>query len=89
MNKQNQNPQKKESAGGKIYAIDGLTEYLLRVPVGATSVEFHFDGGMLSGYGVRPATLCVNDPLGCRIIESTPQFRSGKIRILRHISLSA
>ncbi|MBD5294753.1 MAG: hypothetical protein HDS25_00315 [Bacteroides sp.] len=62
------------------YAIDGLTEYLLRIPVANTHIEFHFTGGLLSGYGVRPATLTLDDPVSMRYLEASPAFRKGLIR---------
>lgn len=64
------------------YAIDGLTEYLLRIPVANTHIEFHFTGGLLSGYGVRPATLTLSDPIKIRYLESSAAFRKKLIRRL-------
>lgn len=64
------------------YAVDGMTEYVLRIPVANTHVDLNFTGGLFSGYGVRPATLTLDDPIKIRLLESTQQFRSGFIRKL-------
>ena len=64
------------------YAIDGLTEYVLRLPIGATYYDFQFTDGMLSGYGIRPATLTLSDPIAMRSLEASRQYRNGLIRKL-------
>ncbi len=64
------------------FAIDGLTEYILRLPIGATHYDFQFTGGMLSGYGIRPATLTLQDPIAIRTLLASRQYRNGLIRKL-------
>lgn len=62
------------------YAISGLLEFVLRIQAGAAAVEVHFTGGQLSGYGTVPATYSTSDPVMIKLIESSTEFRSGRIR---------
>lgn len=72
-------PKKREKPSPTTYAIDGLTEFMIRMPIASTAVEFHFTGGMLSGFGVRPATLVVCDPLQKQLLESSRHYIQGII----------
>ena len=78
----NKSQKHNETESSVTYAIDGLTEYMLRIPVGINQLELHFSGGLLSGYGVRPATLTLSDPIQIRYLENSRQFRNGLIRKL-------
>lgn len=66
----------------KTYAIYGLMEYLARIPVGGTTVDVHFTGGQLSGFGIRPATYSTDDPVMQRLIERSRDYRSKRIRLI-------
>ncbi|MDE6010425.1 MAG: hypothetical protein K2F87_03125 [Muribaculaceae bacterium] len=66
----------------KTYALYGLMEYLAHIPVGGTSVEVHFTGGQLSGFGIRPATYSTDDPVMQRLIERSELYKSKRIRAL-------
>lgn len=65
------------------YAIFGMMEYVLSLPVGASHFPVHFTGGRLSGYGIRPATFSTEDILMQGMIEKSTAFRSGKIKRLK------
>ena len=71
--------QKGEAA---VYGVYGLMEFMLRLPGPGSGIEVHFSGGQMSGYGVVPATFRTSDPILCRIIEKTSEFKKGKIRLL-------
>ncbi len=64
------------------YGVYGLMEFVLHIKVAGGSLEVHFSGGQLSGYGVVPATYSTTDPVMCRLIESSPEFLKGRIKRL-------
>ena len=70
---------RKETPGAAIYEMHGLTEYLAMIPAGNVTVPLHFTGGTITGYGTRPASAEVADPLFRSYIEASPLFRSGRI----------
>lgn len=65
------------------YGVDGLMEWRVVLPAGATSVRVAFTGGTVTGYGVAPATFRTSDPILQRIIEQSGYFRRGRIYICR------
>lgn len=66
----------------KRYAVYGLMEYLALIPAAGRTIEVHFTGGQLSGYGIRPAIFTTADPVLQHLIEHSHDFLSGKIRML-------
>lgn len=78
MNMKNR-PPIQEPPAPATYGVKGMTEFLAMIPAGAVALPLHFTGGTLSGYGIRPATATVTDPLFCKYIEESPDFKSGKI----------
>ena len=67
----------------KRYGVYGLTEYVARIPAGAAgTVEVQFAGGQISGYGVVPAWFETADPVMQRLIESSPEYLRGRIRLI-------
>lgn len=67
----------------KTYGVDRLAEYRCQIPVGPATVSILFSGGSFSGYGQTPATYSTDNPALQLIIENSPQYRSGKIRLVR------
>lgn len=67
----------------KTYAIRGLMEFQALIPAGRSTVRIPFTGGALSGYGVTPATYRTSDPALQHLIEASPDFRKGRIILLR------
>lgn len=67
----------------KTYAIRGLMEFQALIPAGRSTVRIPFTGGALSGYGVTPATFRTSDPTLQHLIEASPDFRKGRITLLR------
>ena len=66
----------------KRYAVYGLMEFMLRLPTPTGGVDIHFTGGQMSGYGVIPSHYETSDPILIRMIEATPEFKTGKITVL-------
>lgn len=73
--------EKKNETG--VYAVYGMMECVVSVRAAGREIPVHFKGGRLSGYGVRPATFATDDPLLRSLIEATPQFRTGRITLMR------
>ena len=72
----------------KTYCVKGLMEWSLELPTNLPGdvpqkkyITVRFQGGQITGYGVSPARFSTPDPLTQRLIEATPQFKSGKIYI--------
>lgn len=65
-----------------VYAVEGLTEWIALISVGKVKIRVPFTGGSMSGYGCVPATFATASKALCKLIEDSPQFKSGKIKKL-------
>ena len=65
-----------------IYGVYGMMEWEAVIPTRSNKVKICFTGGSLSGYGTTPAKFSTTNPAIIHLIESSPQFRSGRIRLL-------
>lgn len=62
-----------------VYGVYGIMEWQALIHTGRSSVRIPFTGGMLSAYGVVPATFSTANPALQRLIEQSAYFRRGKI----------
>lgn len=71
----------------KVYGIHGRTTAIIRIPVdkaGRAFLECEFGRGRMgAGPANRPATYATNDPVKQSIIENSPMFSSGGIKLVR------
>lgn len=67
----------------KTYGVSGLMEWQAVFRHGRATLSARFSGGALTGYGVTPAEYTTSNPVAQHIIESSRQFRDGRIRLLR------
>ena len=71
----------------KVYGIHGRTTALIRIPVGKSGKAFleceFARGRMGAGPANRPAVFVTGDPIKQEMIENSPQFASGAIKIVR------
>ena len=67
----------------KTYGINGLLEWHGIVSGKGIKMKVDFTNGSVTAYGVAPATFTTKDELTQHIIESSDQFKSGRIRIER------
>lgn len=67
----------------KTYGVKGLMEWVCNVPVGKTHMRVEFTGGVLTPYGNTPAKYTTSDPLKQAVIENSPLYKSGRIKLLR------
>ena len=65
-----------------IYGVYGMTEWRMLIPAGQARILVRFTGGSMSGYGAVPARFSTRSEYVRRLIEMTPEFRSGRIRRL-------
>ncbi len=74
-------PAKGRAAGGKrrTYMAPGLLDLTLRLRAGAAWTVVEFTGGRSSGYGNHWAGFATDDPVLAYLIESSPEFKSGRI----------
>lgn len=66
-----------------IYGVYGLTEWHALMPVGRRKVRVSFTGGQMGGHGVVPAMYATTCPVMQHVVEHSPHFLSGKIRLLQ------
>lgn len=64
------------------YVVYGMTEWRMLIPAGQARVLVRFTGGSMSGYGVVPARFTTRSKYVSQLIESTPEFNSGRIKKL-------
>lgn len=69
----------------KIYAIEGMIEQSVIVPMGGGTVRVEFTGGRISSNGILPATYKTGNPLVQSAIENSDKFKNGTIKLLRVI----
>ena len=67
----------------KEYAIKGIVERFVSVPLGKGTITFHFEGGALDSALSRPAIFSTTNPVEQAIIESLPEFKKGVITLFR------
>lgn len=66
----------------KTYGMQGVSECVLRVPVGKTTIVCAFTDGNLQSRVPAPATFATENPIVQTIIESCEMFRNNKIILL-------
>lgn len=72
-----------DQSGAVTYEVRDLLEMTMIIPTGCgvrPQIEIPFTGGQVTGYGVSPARYVTRDPCIQRMIESTVEFRKGKIK---------
>lgn len=65
----------------KRYEVRGMMEWHPVFRAGRTCVQVSFTGGHLCGGASSPASCETSDPVVQKVIESSPAFRSGRIRL--------
>ncbi len=63
----------------KTYAVRGLLDYQIDIPVGAARISIPFAGGAFTKYGNLPAQYATTDPAIQQIIENSRPYRQGRI----------
>ena len=71
----------------KEYAIKGVVERFISVPLGKGSVTLHFQGGAIDSALRRDATFSTTNPVEQAIVERLPEFKKGVIRLVRTIGM--
>lgn len=61
------------------YAVKGMIDYQVDIPVGKATVRVQFTGGSFSKYGNLPAVYATSDPVLQRIIQESEPYRLGRI----------
>ena len=69
------------------YGVYNLVELHTRLSLGKATVKVAFTGGSITALGVTPATHTTSDPIVQLAIENSPDFHSGKIRVVRSYPL--
>ncbi|MDE6246639.1 MAG: hypothetical protein K2M41_02200 [Muribaculaceae bacterium] len=70
------------------YGVYNLIEWHALLRLGKASVKVHFSGGSITTQGVTPATFTTADPVIQFAIERSPEFRNGKIKVVRRSPLN-
>lgn len=71
----------------KIYGVKGLMEWQCVIVSGGVKFHFSFTEGTITGYGVTPAKYRTSNPILQDVIENSDYFKSGKIFLVKTISL--
>ncbi len=69
------------------YGVYHLVEWIAVLSLGKAKVKVQFTGGATTTQGVTPATYTTADPVVQFAIERSPEFRRGKIKIIRSCDL--
>lgn len=69
----------------KEYAIKGIVERFISVPLGKGSITIHFEGGAIDSSIRRDATFSTTNPVEQAIVERLPEFKRGVIKLVRTI----
>lgn len=70
------------------YGVYNLIEWHALLRLGKASVKVQFTGGSITTQGVTPATFTTEDPVIQFAIERSPEFRNGKIKVVRTATLN-
>ena len=70
------------------YGVYNLVEWQALLKMGQATVKVPFTGGSITSHGVTPATFTTDDPIAQFAIEHSPEFSSGKIKLIRRTTLS-
>lgn len=70
------------------YGVYNLIEWHALLRLGKATVKVHFSGGSITTQGVTPATFTTEDPVIQFAIERSPEFRNGKIKVVRRATLN-
>ena len=66
----------------KEYAIKGIVERFISVPLGKGSITIHFEGGAIDSSLRRDATFSTTNPVEQAIVERLPEFKKGVIKLV-------
>ena len=69
------------------YGVYNLIEWHALLHLGKGRVKVTFTGGSITTQGVTPATFTTEDPVVQFAIERSPEFKSGKIKVVRRVKL--
>ncbi len=69
----------------KVYAIKGIVERFISVPLGKGTITIHFEGGAIDSALRRDATFSTTNPVEQAIVERLPEFKKGVIKLVRTI----
>lgn len=70
------------------YGVSGMMEYQAVVKVGKKNVSINFSDGSISAMGTNPATYTTDNIIMQNAIESSNEFKRGRIHIVRTIDLA-
>lgn len=70
------------------YGVYNLIEWHALLRLGKATVKVNFSGGSITTQGVTPATFTTEDPVIQFAIERSPEFRNGKIKVVRRAVLN-
>lgn len=69
------------------YGVSGMMEYQAVIKVGKKNVSINFSDGSISAMGTNPATYTTDNIIMQNAIESSNDFKRGRIHIVRTIDL--
>ena len=69
------------------YGVYNMIEWYALMRMGKATVKVPFTGGSITPQGVTPATYTTSDPVIQFAIERSPDYLSGKIKVIRRVDL--
>ena len=67
------------------YGVPRLIDWVAELKVGAAKIKVHFTGGALTAYGVTPAEYTTENAFIQKVIETSSDFKSGRILKVREV----
>lgn len=71
----------------KFYGVPGKIETVMVIKCGKSDVIINFKGGSIMDFANKPATYSTDNPAYQAIIENSPQFKRGEIKLLNTINV--
>ena len=69
------------------YGVYNIVEWHARLRMGKATMKVSFTGGSMTTNGIIPATYTTSDPIIQFVIENSPEFKSGRIKVVRRVKL--
>ena len=73
----------------KVYGVNDIVEWECSISVGKSNIHFPFTDGGVSVVGSTPATFITSNPVLQNVLESSAEFKSGRIFIVRKIEMDS
>lgn len=71
----------------KVYGVYNMSEWKIILPVADRIMNIYFEGGTVSGTGIRPATFTTRNEIIQFALENSLHFKSGRVRLIDEMDI--